>query len=90
MLNRIGAAMQRWKGVGRCDGLDCSELAQQVRGDRSVLGPTNAKGNAQLRIYHAVFDVAVLIRDSGVSKLRKEGQSEAPARVPICRRRSCS
>jgi hypothetical protein len=76
-LDRIGAAMQRWQGVGRCDGLTNSDLRPQVR-NRSVLGPKDSKGRAgQLRIEHAVFDVAVLIRDS-LAKLRREGQSDAP------------
>ena len=77
-LDRIGAAMQRWQGVGRCDGLGCSELRRQVRKDPEVKGPKSAKGHSQLRIEHAVFDVAIRIRDS-LAKLRREGQSDAPA-----------
>jgi len=77
-LDRIGAAMQRWQGVGRCDGLGCTELRRQVRKDPEVKGPKSAKGRSRLRIEHAVFDVAIRIRDS-LAKLRREGQSDAPA-----------
>jgi len=45
-LDRIGAAMQRWQGVGRCDGLTKSDLRPQVRRDRLVLGPKNAMGGS--------------------------------------------
>ena len=35
-LDRIGAALQRWRGDGRCDGLGYSELRRQLRKDRPV------------------------------------------------------
>ena len=77
-LDRVGAAMQRWRRAGRCDGLGHAELYRQLRqDDRKVLGPKNSKGHTRPRFEHAVVEVAALVRRHG-AELRREGSSDAP------------
>lgn len=77
-LDRVGAAMQRWRGDGRCDGLGHSELRSQTRTDsRKLMGPKNAHGNSRPRYEHAIFEVAKLVKQHG-KRLRKEGRSDEP------------
>ena len=80
VLDRVGAAMQRWRGAGRCDGLGHVELVRQLRWkDRPVLGPKDPKGRARPRprYEHAVIEVAALVRRRG-PELRREVRSDAP------------
>ena len=78
-LDRVGAAMQRWRGDGRCDGLGSSELRRQTRTDanRRLKGPKNSKGNSRPRYEHAAIEVASIVKKHS-KLLRLEGKRDAP------------
>ena len=79
-LDRVGAAMQRWRGDGRCDGLGSYELRRQTRTDaaRRLKGPKDSKGNAGPRYEHAIIEVANLVKKHS-KLLLKEGKRDGPA-----------
>ena len=81
-LDHVGAAMQRWRGAGRCDELSHQELYRQVRKDRPVHGPKPPKGRPRPRYEYAVVEVAALVKRRG-AQLRKEFKSDAPRGITM-------
>ena len=81
-LDHVGAAMQRWRGAGRCDELTHQELYRQLRKDRPVHGPKPPKGRPRMRFEYAVVEVAALVKRRG-AQLRKEFKSDAPRGITM-------
>ena len=82
-LDHVGAAMQRWRGAGRCDELGHQELLRQLRtDDRKVTGPKDRKGKSRPRYEHAVIEVAAFVKRRG-AELRKQFNSDAPRGITM-------